>query len=64
VDLVLGKLAGGMTFDEVMAEYELAKEDILSVLDYGRKAAIGKDPRRAIKWTTKRLSAWKCMPTF
>ena len=27
VDLVLGKLAGGMTYDEVMAEYDLVKED-------------------------------------
>ena len=34
VDLILGKLAGGMTYDEVMAEYQLAKEDILAVLDY------------------------------
>ena len=34
VDLILGKLAGGMTYYEVMAEYQLAKEDILAVLDY------------------------------
>jgi len=34
VDLILGKLAGGMTYDEVMAEYQLAKEDILAILDY------------------------------
>ena len=32
VDLVLGKLAGGMTYEEVMAEYALTKEDILAVL--------------------------------
>jgi uncharacterized protein (DUF433 family) len=37
VDLVLGKLAGGMTYEEVMAEYDLAKEDILAVLDYAAK---------------------------
>lgn len=34
VDLVLGKLAGGMTYEEVMAEYDLAKEDIFAVLKY------------------------------
>jgi len=34
VDLILGKLAGGMTYEEVMAEYEITREDILAVLDY------------------------------
>jgi len=34
VDLILGKLAGGMTYDEVIAEYEITREDILAVLDY------------------------------
>jgi uncharacterized protein (DUF433 family) len=37
VDLVLGKLAGGMTYEEVMAEYEIKREDILAVLDYAAK---------------------------
>ncbi len=34
VDLILGKLAGGMTYEEVMAEYDLAREDILAALRY------------------------------
>ena len=34
VDLIIGKLAGGMTYEEVMAEYEITREDILAVLDY------------------------------
>lgn len=34
VDLILGKLAGGMTYEEVMAEYEITREDILAALDY------------------------------
>lgn len=34
VDLVLGKLAGGMSYDEVEKEYEITHEDILAVLDY------------------------------
>jgi uncharacterized protein (DUF433 family) len=38
VDLILGKLAGGMEYDEVMREYELTKEDILAALDYAAKS--------------------------
>lgn len=37
VDLVLGKLAGGMTYEEVMVEYDLTKEDILAALRYASK---------------------------
>ena len=37
VDLVLGKLAGGMTYDAVMAEYDLLKEDIFAALNYAAK---------------------------
>ncbi|MFH0871382.1 MAG: DUF433 domain-containing protein [bacterium] len=37
VDLVLGKLAGGMTYEEVMAEYDLTREDILAAVGYGAK---------------------------
>jgi len=37
VDLIVGKLAGGMTYEEVMAEYEISHEDILAVLDYAAK---------------------------
>lgn len=37
VDLVLGKLAGGMTYEEVIAEYEITREDILAVLGYAAR---------------------------
>ena len=37
VDLILGKLAGGMSYEEVMAEYELTKEDIFAALDYAAR---------------------------
>ncbi len=37
VDLVLGKLAGGMSYDEVIAEYEIAREDILAALEYAAR---------------------------
>ena len=37
VDLILGKLAGGMTYEEVMAEFGLTKKDILAALKYASK---------------------------
>ncbi len=37
VELVIGQLAGGMTYEEVMRQYELSKEDILAALDYAAK---------------------------
>ncbi|MGR3311674.1 MAG: DUF433 domain-containing protein [Candidatus Brocadiales bacterium] len=45
VDLVLGKLAGGMTYEEVMSEYELTREDILAVLDYAAKTLASEEIR-------------------
>ncbi len=43
VDLIIGKLAGGMTYEEVMAEYEISREDILAVLDYAAKMLSGEE---------------------
>ncbi|MGQ9478308.1 MAG: DUF433 domain-containing protein [Candidatus Bipolaricaulia bacterium] len=37
VELVLGKLAGGMTVEEVMREYELEREDVLAALTYAAR---------------------------
>ena len=37
VDLIIGKLAGGMTYEEVMVEYEIKREDILAALNYAAK---------------------------
>jgi uncharacterized protein (DUF433 family) len=37
VDLILGKLAGGMTYKKVIEEYEITYEDILAVLNYAAK---------------------------
>lgn len=34
VDLVVGKLAGGMAAEEVAEEYGLAREDVLAALAY------------------------------
>jgi len=41
VDIILGKLAGGMTYEELIAEYEITREDILAVLDYAAKTVSG-----------------------
>ncbi len=43
VELVLGKLAGGMSYEEIMSEYDLAKEDILAVLDFAAKNLAGEE---------------------
>ncbi len=32
--LVLGKLAGGATYEELMEEFDIAREDILNSLNY------------------------------
>jgi uncharacterized protein (DUF433 family) len=37
VDLIIAKLAGGMTYEEVMSECDLTREDILAALDYAAK---------------------------
>lgn len=37
VELILGRLAGGMGFEELMREYEITLEDILAALDYASK---------------------------
>jgi len=45
VDLLLGKLAGGMTYEEVMVEYEITREDILATLDYAAKTLASEEIR-------------------
>jgi uncharacterized protein (DUF433 family) len=45
VDLILGKLAGGMTYEDVMAEYEITRKDILAVLDYAAKTLASEEIR-------------------
>jgi len=34
VELILGKLAAGLSYEEIMTEYELTKEDIFTALRY------------------------------
>jgi uncharacterized protein (DUF433 family) len=45
VDLILGKLAGGMTYEELMVEYEITREDILAALDYAAKTLASEEIR-------------------
>ena len=48
VDLIIGKLAGGMTYEEVMSEYDLTREDILAALDYAAKHLSDEEVRAVI----------------
>lgn len=41
VDLVVGKLAGGMALDEVMREYDLALEQVRAALGYAAELVAG-----------------------
>lgn len=34
VDLIVGKIAGGMTIDNVKQEYDLTREQVLAALQY------------------------------
>ena len=45
VDLIIAKLGGGMTYEEVMSEYDLTREDILAALDYAAKHLSGEEVR-------------------
>ena len=38
VAIVVGSLAGGMTYEEVKAEYGVTHEDILACLDYAARS--------------------------
>jgi uncharacterized protein (DUF433 family) len=41
VEAIVGKLAGGMTQDEVIEEFGVTKEDVLAALAYAAKAVAG-----------------------
>lgn len=48
VSLVLGQLASGMMIEEVMQEYDLAREDVLACLSYAAHA-IDAEEIRAVR---------------
>lgn len=37
VDIILGSLAGGMTYEEICKEYEIEKDDIKAVIEYATR---------------------------
>lgn len=37
VDVVLGALAGGMSYPEICADYEITEEDIKAAIDYAAR---------------------------
>lgn len=37
VDIVVGKIAGGMTVEAIMAEYDLTREQVFAALKYAAK---------------------------
>lgn len=43
VDLILGRLAGEMTYDEICQEYDLTRADILAALDYAANHLAGEE---------------------
>ncbi len=47
VDLIVGKLAGGMTIETVMKEYDLKRKDILNALSYVAKLVSEEEVRVA-----------------
>lgn len=45
VDVVLGSLIGGMTYEEIEKEYGISKEDILAAIAYAARFVIGEEVR-------------------
>ena len=45
MDLVVGKVAGGMAIDEVAVEYEIAREDVFAALAYAAKTVADEQVR-------------------
>jgi uncharacterized protein (DUF433 family) len=45
VDIIIGKLAGGMNYDEIVREYDITQEDILACLDYAAKTISAEEIR-------------------
>ena len=45
VEVILGALAGGMAIDEVCAEYDIDREDVLAMLEYARESVAGEEVR-------------------
>lgn len=45
VEVIVGKLAGGMTADDVADEYGITREDVLAALSYAARAVADEQVR-------------------
>ncbi|MEK6853813.1 MAG: DUF433 domain-containing protein [Nanoarchaeota archaeon] len=45
VDVVLGSLIGGMTYEEIEKEYGVKRDDIIAAIEYAAKFVIGEEVR-------------------
>ncbi len=43
VDVILGSLIGGMTYEEAEKEYGIKKEDIIAAIEYAARFVIGEE---------------------
>jgi len=43
IELIIGKLAGGMTFEDIQQEFEITRDDVLAALDYAAKILQGEE---------------------
>jgi len=53
VDVILGALAGGMTYEEVCKEYGIKKEDIMAAIEYAA-SIVAHEEIRSIKTMVKK----------
>lgn len=45
VDIILGSLIGGMTYEEIEKEYGVKKEDIIASIEYAARFVMGEKVR-------------------
>ncbi len=43
VDVILGSLIGGMTYEEIEKEYAIEKDDIIAAIEYAAKFVMGEE---------------------
>lgn len=53
VDVILGALAGGMTYDDVCKEYGIKREDILATIEYAA-SIVAHEEIRPLKMMVKK----------
>ncbi len=46
VDVILGSLISGMTYEEIESEYGVKREDILAVIEYAARFIMGEEVRK------------------